>query len=58
VLDRVAAVAGPYLDPLAERKVFDSSAAPQLADLGGPLPGHGRGTMAAIDRVLETGKRS
>ena len=54
-LDRVVAAAVPYLDSLAERKVFDSAAEPLLADLGGPLPEQGRGTFETVDRLLQIG---
>jgi glutamate/tyrosine decarboxylase-like PLP-dependent enzyme len=54
-LDRVAAAAGPYLDSLADRKVFEAAAQPAVAELGGPLPEHGRGTAATIDQLLGIG---
>ncbi|GAA3340721.1 pyridoxal-dependent decarboxylase [Amorphoplanes nipponensis] len=54
-LARVTAAAGPYLDSLAERAVHDPAAGGLLAGLGGPLPEHGAGTAAAVDRLLEIG---
>jgi glutamate/tyrosine decarboxylase-like PLP-dependent enzyme len=54
-LARVNAAAGPYLDSLADRKVFDSAAVKLLAGLGGPLPEQGRGTAETVDRLLEIG---
>jgi glutamate/tyrosine decarboxylase-like PLP-dependent enzyme len=54
-LRRVTAAAGPYLDSLTDRKVFDAEAAKLLTGLGGPLPEHGLGTAPAVDRLLEIG---
>jgi glutamate/tyrosine decarboxylase-like PLP-dependent enzyme len=54
-LRRVTAAAGPYLDSLADRKVFDAGAAKLLTELGGPLPEQGHGTAAAVERLLEVG---
>jgi glutamate/tyrosine decarboxylase-like PLP-dependent enzyme len=54
-LARVCAAAGPYLDSLDDRPVFDPAAAALLADLGGPLPQEGRGTVAAVDELLRIG---
>jgi glutamate/tyrosine decarboxylase-like PLP-dependent enzyme len=54
-LARVTTAAEAYLDSLADRKVFDAGAAKMLADLGGPLPEHGRGTTETIDRLLDIG---
>jgi glutamate/tyrosine decarboxylase-like PLP-dependent enzyme len=54
-LAQVSAAAAPYLDALAERLVHDPAAAELLAGLGGPLPEHGVGTTAAVDRLLEIG---
>ncbi|HET6533773.1 MAG TPA: pyridoxal-dependent decarboxylase [Actinoplanes sp.] len=54
-LHRVTAAAGPYLDSLADRKVFDAAAATRLTELGGPLPEDGVGTAGAVDRLLEIG---
>jgi glutamate/tyrosine decarboxylase-like PLP-dependent enzyme len=54
-LDRVVAAAGRYLDSLADRKVFDAAEAVRIGELGGPLPEHGLGTVATIDRLLAVG---
>jgi glutamate/tyrosine decarboxylase-like PLP-dependent enzyme len=54
-LAHVTAAAGPYLDSLADRKVFDAAAVPLLAGLGGPLPEQGLGTLEAVDRLLAIG---
>jgi glutamate/tyrosine decarboxylase-like PLP-dependent enzyme len=54
-LARVTAAAGPYLDSLADRKVFDAGATHLLTQLGGPLPEQGIGTTAAVDRLLDVG---
>jgi glutamate/tyrosine decarboxylase-like PLP-dependent enzyme len=54
-LSRVHAAAGPYLDSLAERPVFDAGAARLLTGLGGPLPEHGLGTARTVDRLLDIG---
>jgi glutamate/tyrosine decarboxylase-like PLP-dependent enzyme len=54
-LRRVTAAAGPYLDSLADRKVFDAGAAKLLTGLGGSLPERGEGTAAAVDRLLQIG---
>ena len=54
-LCRVTGAAGPYLDSLAGRKVVDAQAAGLLAELGGPLPDHGLGTVPAVERLLEIG---
>jgi glutamate/tyrosine decarboxylase-like PLP-dependent enzyme len=54
-LARVTAVAGPYLDSLADRKVLDTGALIRLSELGGPLPEAGLGTTAAVDRLLDVG---
>jgi glutamate/tyrosine decarboxylase-like PLP-dependent enzyme len=54
-LHAVTAAAGPYLDSLADRKVFDAAAMDLLAGLGGPLPEHGLGTGPAVDRLLTIG---
>ena len=55
MLRRVTTAAGPYLDSLADRKVFDTAATALLDGLGGPLPERGYGTAAAVDRLLEIG---
>ena len=54
-LTQVIEAAGPYLDRLPERLVYDREAEPLLGELGGPLPeeglGHpGRGRGAAARR--------
>jgi glutamate/tyrosine decarboxylase-like PLP-dependent enzyme len=54
-LARVCAAAGPYLDSLADRPVVDPAAAGLLADLGGPLPKEGHGTVAAVEQLLRIG---
>ena len=54
-LRRVMAAADPYLNSLADRKVFDVQAAKMLAELGGSLPEQGVGTTAAVHRLLEVG---
>ncbi|MFI7601721.1 pyridoxal phosphate-dependent decarboxylase family protein [Actinoplanes sp. NPDC049681] len=54
-LRRVTAAAGPYLDSLADRKVYDDGAAELLTALGGALPEHGLGTVAAVERLIATG---
>ncbi len=54
-LARVHAAAGPYLDSLADRPVFDASAAGRLSELAGPLPEEGLGTLTAVDRMLDVG---
>jgi len=55
LLARVFAAAGPYLDSLAGRPVYDAAAAKLLPELGGPLPGAGVGAAEAIDRLLRIG---
>ena len=54
-LSRVTTVAQTYLDSLPTRKVYDAGAAKLVADLGGPLPEQGRGTMGTIDQLLDVG---
>jgi glutamate/tyrosine decarboxylase-like PLP-dependent enzyme len=54
-LARVCAAAGPYLDSLADRPVYDVTATPRLTELGGPLPEDGAGGPAAVDRLLDVG---
>ena len=54
-LRRVNDAAAPYLNSLADRKVFDVQAAKLLAELGGALPEHGVGTTTAVDRLIEIG---
>jgi glutamate/tyrosine decarboxylase-like PLP-dependent enzyme len=54
-LEQVMAAAGPYLDSLPERLVFDRKAEPLLGELGGRLPEHGIGTHAAVQTLLRVG---
>lgn len=54
-LHQVCAAAGPYLDSLADRPVFDAAATASLAELGGPLPEDGSGTAEAVRRLLRVG---
>jgi glutamate/tyrosine decarboxylase-like PLP-dependent enzyme len=54
-LAQVHDAAGPYLDSLAGRPVLDAAAAKLLPDLGGPLPDHGAGTAATVERLLRIG---
>ncbi|MEV4640638.1 pyridoxal-dependent decarboxylase [Actinoplanes sp. NPDC049548] len=54
-LHRVNAAAGPYLDSLASRRVYDAGAASLLTTLGGDLPERGLGTVAAVERLLGVG---
>ncbi len=51
----VSTAAGPYLDSLADRPVFDPAATVLLDELGGPLPEHGSGTVEAVERLLRVG---
>ena len=51
----VVEAAGPYLDGLPERLVYDRAAEPMLAELGGPLPDQGTGTLAAVETLLRVG---
>lgn len=54
-LDLVVEAAGPYLDRLPERPVYDRGAEPLLEELGGPLPEQGAGTRVAVERLLRVG---
>jgi glutamate/tyrosine decarboxylase-like PLP-dependent enzyme len=54
-LAQVCAAAGPYLDSLGDRPVFDPAATVLLGELGGPLPEHGSGTAEAVERLLRIG---
>jgi glutamate/tyrosine decarboxylase-like PLP-dependent enzyme len=54
-LRQVYAAAGPYLDSLADRAVYEPSTAPLLAELDGPLPEDGLGTEPAVQRLLRIG---
>jgi glutamate/tyrosine decarboxylase-like PLP-dependent enzyme len=51
----VSAAAGPYLDSLADRPVFDPAATVLLDELAGPLPEHGCGAAEAVERLLRVG---
>jgi glutamate/tyrosine decarboxylase-like PLP-dependent enzyme len=54
-LRQVLDAAGPYLDGLPKRLVYDRTAEPLLGELGGPLPEDGAGTRAAVERLLRVG---
>jgi glutamate/tyrosine decarboxylase-like PLP-dependent enzyme len=54
-LKQVVEAAGPYLDGLAQRLVYDRTAEPMLAELGGPLPEQGCGTRATVETLLRVG---
>jgi glutamate/tyrosine decarboxylase-like PLP-dependent enzyme len=54
-LQQVVEAAGPYLDGLPERLVWDRAAEPLLGELGGPLPEEGAGTKAAVETLLRVG---
>jgi glutamate/tyrosine decarboxylase-like PLP-dependent enzyme len=54
-LRQVVAAAGPYLDGLPERPVYDRAAEPLLGELGGALPEEGAGTQAAVETLLRVG---
>jgi glutamate/tyrosine decarboxylase-like PLP-dependent enzyme len=54
-LRQVVDAAGPYLDELPRRLVYDAGAEPLLAELGGPLPEEGSGTGAAVSSLLRIG---
>jgi glutamate/tyrosine decarboxylase-like PLP-dependent enzyme len=47
--------AGPYLDGLSGRLVYDRTAEPLLGELAGPLPDQGWGTRAAVQTLLRVG---
>ena len=51
----VVEAAGPYLEELPERLVYDRAAEPLLGELGGPLPDQGLGTGAAVERLVRIG---
>jgi glutamate/tyrosine decarboxylase-like PLP-dependent enzyme len=57
-LQRVLDAAGPFLDALPDRLVWDSAAEPLLGDLTGALPEQGVGTLAAVERLLRVGTAS
>src|SRR5262245_39698420 len=54
-LRQVLDAAGPYLDSLPYRLVYDTGSEARLADLRGPLPETGLGTAQAVRRLLEVG---
>jgi glutamate/tyrosine decarboxylase-like PLP-dependent enzyme len=54
-LSQVIDAAGPYLDRLPERLVYDRTAEPLLRELDGPLPEQGFGTRAAVQTLLRVG---
>jgi glutamate/tyrosine decarboxylase-like PLP-dependent enzyme len=54
-LRQVLDAAGPYLDSLPTRLVYDRTAEPLLAEVTGPLPEHGAGTVPAIQTLLRVG---
>ncbi|MBO0870704.1 MAG: aspartate aminotransferase family protein [Micromonosporaceae bacterium] len=54
-LHEVLAAAGPFLDGLGDRLVYDRAAEPLLAELGGALPTDGIGTLPAVRRLLRVG---
>ncbi|HEV3399390.1 MAG TPA: pyridoxal-dependent decarboxylase, partial [Actinomycetes bacterium] len=54
-LRQVVEAAGPYLDGLPKRLVYDRGAEPMLGELGGALPEQGAGTQAAVEKLLRVG---
>jgi glutamate/tyrosine decarboxylase-like PLP-dependent enzyme len=54
-LRQVVDAAGPYIDKLPQRLVYDRAAEPLLGELGGPLPEQGSGTAAAVEALLRVG---
>jgi hypothetical protein len=54
-LRQVVEAAGPYLEHLPERLVYDQAAETLLGELGGPLPDQGLGTAAAVERLVRIG---
>ncbi|MBX6751109.1 MAG: aspartate aminotransferase family protein [Micromonosporaceae bacterium] len=54
-LRQVLDAAGPYLASLPTRLVYDRTAEPMLAEIGGPLPERGVGTGPAIQTLLRVG---
>jgi glutamate/tyrosine decarboxylase-like PLP-dependent enzyme len=54
-LRQVVEAAGPWLEGLPERLVYDRGTEPLLGELGGPLPEEGAGTQAAVERLLRVG---
>jgi hypothetical protein len=51
----VVRTASAYLESLPERLVYDTANEPLLAQVGGPLPEEGLGTLEAVSRLLEVG---
>src|SRR5262245_55595163 len=54
-LHEVFEAAGPFLNGLPERLVYDRAAEPLLAELNGALPEEGMGTLPAVRRLLRVG---
>ncbi len=54
-LQQVLDAAGPFLDALPDRLVWDSATEPMLHDLAGPLPEQGYGTLPAVETLLRVG---
>ena len=54
-LQQVMDAAGPYLDQLPQRLVYDRSAEPLLEKLAGALPDQGVGTQSAVETLLRVG---
>ena len=56
-LRQVVDAAGPYLDRLPERLVYDRTAEPLLGELGGPLPERARALGRRSRRCYASGRR-
>jgi glutamate/tyrosine decarboxylase-like PLP-dependent enzyme len=54
-LHKVMEAAGPYLDQLPNRLVYDRTAEPLLAELAGALPDEGRGTQNTVETLIRVG---
>jgi glutamate/tyrosine decarboxylase-like PLP-dependent enzyme len=54
-LRQVVDAAGPFLDSLGDRLVYDVASEPMLDELRGPLPEQGIGTAQAVERLLRVG---
>lgn len=54
-LELVRRAAEPYLRELSTRLVHDRSRDGLIAELDGPLPEHGDGTLAGVERLLRVG---
>jgi glutamate/tyrosine decarboxylase-like PLP-dependent enzyme len=54
-LRQVMDAAGPFLESLPHRLVYDTAGEPRLAELRGPLPEEGLGTGEAVRRLLDVG---